>query len=80
MAFTKEIIDFSELSAEEVQKKLTELNIPLTVEEALKIQNGGPEFCNSKEWLNIWWPHDEYMFIKMGKENKLNDNTTHTLM
>ncbi len=39
MAFTKEIIDFSELSADEVQKKLTELNIPLTVEEALKIQN-----------------------------------------
>ena len=39
MAFTKEIIDFSELSADEVQKKLTELNIPLTVEETLKIQN-----------------------------------------
>ena len=39
MAFTKEIIDFSELSADEVQKKLTELNIPLTVQEALKIQN-----------------------------------------
>ncbi len=39
MAFTKEIIDFSKLTTKEVQKKLTELNIPLTVEEALKIQN-----------------------------------------
>ena len=36
MAFTKEIIDFSKLTTKEVQKKLTELNIPLTVEEALK--------------------------------------------
>ena len=39
MAFTKEIIDFSKLSTKEVQQKLTELNIPLTVEETLKIQN-----------------------------------------
>ena len=38
MAFTKEIIDFSKLSTKEVQQKLTELNIPLTVEETLKIQ------------------------------------------
>ena len=39
MAFTKEIVDFSKLNSIEVQKKLTELNIPLTPEEALKIQN-----------------------------------------
>ena len=39
MAFTKEIIDFSNLSTKEVEQKLTELNIPLTVEETLKIQN-----------------------------------------
>ena len=38
MAFTKEIIDFSELNDLEIQSKLAELNIPLTVEEALKIQ------------------------------------------
>jgi len=39
MAFTKEIIDFSKLSTKEAQQRLTELNIPLTVEETLKIQN-----------------------------------------
>ncbi len=39
MAFTKEIVDFSQLDNVEVQKKLTELNIPLTPDEALKIQN-----------------------------------------
>ena len=39
MAFTKEIVDFSKLDTIEVQKKLTELNIPLSPEEALKIQN-----------------------------------------
>ena len=39
MAFTKEIVDFSQLDNIEVQKKLEELHIPLTPEEALKIQN-----------------------------------------
>jgi len=37
--FTKEIIDFSELSHDAIKKKLVELNIPLTIDEALKIQN-----------------------------------------
>ena len=39
MAFTKEIIDFSGLSDSDIKSKLVELNIPLTTEEALKIQN-----------------------------------------
>lgn len=39
MAFTKEIIDFSNLSRDEIRERLSELNIPLTVNEALKIQN-----------------------------------------
>ena len=39
MAFTKEIVDFSQLDNIEVQKKLEEFHIPLTPEEALKIQN-----------------------------------------
>ncbi len=39
MAFTKEIIDFSNLSRDEIRERLSELNIPLTVDEALKIQN-----------------------------------------
>jgi phosphoribosylformylglycinamidine synthase len=39
MAFTKEIIDFTGLSDVDIKAKLIEFNIPLTTEEALKIQN-----------------------------------------
>lgn len=39
MAFTKEIVDFSGLSNDAIKTKLAELDIPLTTEEALKIQN-----------------------------------------
>ena len=39
MSFTKEIVDFSGLSVEEVQDKLLNLNISITAQEALKIQN-----------------------------------------
>ena len=39
MAFTKEIVDFNGLDSKSVQKKLSDLNIPLTPDEALKIQN-----------------------------------------
>ena len=39
MAFTKEIVDFAGLSDLNIKKKLAELKIPLTTEEALKIQN-----------------------------------------
>jgi len=39
MAFTKEIVDFAGLSDLNIKKKLAELKIPLTAEEALKIQN-----------------------------------------
>ena len=39
MALTKEIVDFTGLDHQSVQKKLSELNIPLTPDEAIKIQN-----------------------------------------
>jgi radical SAM superfamily enzyme YgiQ (UPF0313 family) len=32
---------------------------------AMDIQKGGSEHVASKEWLNLWWPADEYMFIKL---------------
>jgi radical SAM superfamily enzyme YgiQ (UPF0313 family) len=38
---------------------------------AREIQNGGPEYTRSEEWLNIWWPADEYILIKLCVENKL---------
>jgi len=41
------------------------------LEKAEDIQNGGPEYCQAKEWLNIWWPADEYVLIKLVRENKL---------
>ena len=42
-------------------------------EEARNIQNGGPEYVFSKEWLGIYWPADEYIFVKMTVESKLDD-------
>lgn len=29
------------------------------------------EYVHSEEWLDIWWPPEEYMFIKLCTENKL---------
>ena len=40
--------------------------------EALKISKGGPEYIHSKEWLDIYWPLDEYLFIEHVVENKFN--------
>jgi hypothetical protein len=35
------------------------------------VQNGGPEYYYSKEWLGIWWPDDEYQLIRLSAEEKL---------
>lgn len=43
------------------------------VNKAADIQNGGAEFCESKKWLNIWWPADELIFIELCTENKLSE-------
>lgn len=43
------------------------------LEEARKIQAGGPEYVPSKEWLNIWWPADEYLLIKLCVEGRIDD-------
>ena len=39
-------------------------------QKAQDIQNGGEEYSNSPEWLNIWWPTDEYALIKISVEKK----------
>lgn len=39
-------------------------------DKAIDIQNGGAEYCESKEWLNIWWPADELILIKLCTESK----------
>ncbi len=41
--------------------------------EARAIQQGGPEYVYSAEWLGIYWPHDEYIFIKMTADGRLDD-------
>jgi hypothetical protein len=38
---------------------------------ALDIQSGGVEHCHSPEWLNIYWPADEYVFIDLVANGKL---------
>ncbi len=40
-------------------------------QKAIGIQNGESEFCESKEWLNIWWPADELILIKLCTEKNL---------
>ena len=41
------------------------------ISQAEGIQNGGPEYAQSIEWLNIWWPPDEYSLIKLCVNNQL---------
>jgi hypothetical protein len=41
------------------------------IEKALDIQNGGTEYCHSSEWLDIFWPMDEFIVIKLCVEGKL---------
>lgn len=41
------------------------------IDKARDIQNGGAEYCHSSEWLDIFWPADEYILIKLCKEEKL---------
>jgi radical SAM superfamily enzyme YgiQ (UPF0313 family) len=38
--------------------------------EAASIQQGGPEYVFSQPWLGIYWPADEYAFIKLTAENR----------
>jgi radical SAM superfamily enzyme YgiQ (UPF0313 family) len=40
-------------------------------EKARDIQHGGAEYCHSADWLDIFWPADEYILIKLCVEGKL---------
>lgn len=50
--------------------KISEI-LKFFIEKARDIQNGGCEYVASKEWLNMWWPADEYVFIKLCAEGHL---------
>lgn len=43
------------------------------LDSALIIQKGGPEYKFSKKWLSIWWPHDEYMLIKLYEDDLIKE-------
>ena len=43
------------------------------MDKARDIQSGGTEYCHSAEWLDIFWPADEYILIKLCKEKKLHN-------
>ena len=43
----------------------------LFFDEATRISNGGVEYTYSEEWLGVYWPADEYAFIKITEENTL---------
>lgn len=38
---------------------------------ARAIQAGDVEFCRSEQWLNIWWPADELVMVRLCTEDKL---------
>jgi len=40
-------------------------------EEAFSMQDGGAEYVYAKEWLGIFWPADEYMYIRLAVDGKL---------
>ena len=41
------------------------------IDKARDIQNGGAEYCHSGEWLDIFWPADEFILIKLCVEGRL---------
>ena len=43
----------------------------LMLRAAADIQQGGPEYLFSEDWLGIFWPVDEYVFIKLTAEDRL---------
>ena len=38
---------------------------------ARQIQAGGEEYCPAPEYLNIWWPADEFVFIELTRHGRL---------
>ena len=58
------MIEYDELG------KLSEI-VSFLKKKATYLQKSGFEYVASKEWLNIWWPVDEYIFIKLCAEGDL---------
>ncbi|MBI3044314.1 MAG: cobalamin B12-binding domain-containing protein [Betaproteobacteria bacterium] len=41
------------------------------LDKARDIQAGGAEYCHSSEWLDIYWPADEYVLIQLCVEGRI---------
>ena len=41
--------------------------------EAQSIQDGGVEYVYSEEWLSVYWPADEYAYIRLTAEKRFGD-------
>lgn len=67
----KELIEVF-LQCDRLSPILSEIYLFFT-DRAKEIQNGGLEYCPSKEWLNIYWPADELILIKLCTENRLSE-------
>jgi radical SAM superfamily enzyme YgiQ (UPF0313 family) len=63
----------AEIFTENKSTGIFEEIISFFTKKALETQNGEIPHCESKEWLNIWWPTDEYKFIDIIKSNRLNE-------
>lgn len=41
------------------------------LDKARSIQAGGEDFCRAPQWLDLWWPADEYMLIELATSRRL---------
>ena len=41
------------------------------IAKARDIQNGAEEFCRAPQWLDLWWPTDEYMLIELATSGEM---------
>ncbi|MGV3523539.1 MAG: B12-binding domain-containing radical SAM protein [Candidatus Sericytochromatia bacterium] len=66
----REILESFMQPSAEAYPVITEMR-SLFENHARGIQQGGPEYAHHADWLNIWWPVDEFAFIKLTREDKL---------
>lgn len=70
VAYKDVIESFLRVAGEEDKYPLLSEIAAFFEKEADNIQKGLPEYVYSSDWLEIYWPADEYMFIKLTAEKK----------
>ncbi len=86
LVIAKEICGVTYRSLIEVFSECTNPSYPIILEiknffleKARNIQQGYVEYCTGPNRLNIWWPADEFIFIKLMYEAKRDDFYTESL-